>query len=136
MPGNLKTFKLGGVSKAQEDLPSFIQTPANGGTLQIFYLQGSTFCNWQIHAKISAARSKCVRRLNILEFLVGFPLMPEHLETLQNMANPVVGELPEVKHKFPHEYLVRLWLWSKDLKWAAQMRHEQFNNISWCELHM
>ena len=49
------------------------------------------------------------------------------------MANPVFGELPEVKHKFPHEYLVRLWLWSKDSKWASQMRHEQFNNISWCE---
>ena len=61
-------------------------------------------------------------------------LLPEHLESLRDMANPVVGELPEVKHKYPHEYLVRLWLWSKDLKWAAQVRHEQFNDISWCEL--
>ena len=61
-------------------------------------------------------------------------LLPEHLETLRDMANPVVGELPEVKHKFPHGYLVRLWLWAKDLKWAVQVRHEQFNDTSWCEL--
>ena len=62
-------------------------------------------------------------------------LVPEHLDTLRDMANPVVGELLDVKHTFPHEYLpVCLWLWSKDLKWAAQVRHEQPNDTLWSEL--